>query len=82
MQRIVWNTYFSFLFPFQFFHQRPGCRLTLARRHVSDSEPRAQWDLATLRTKVLEAIYDEAKDEIVMPPWQCDIFNAEYSSNQ
>jgi hypothetical protein len=56
--------------------------LTLARRHVSDSEPRAQWDLATLRTKVLEAIYDEAKDEIVMPPWQCDIFNAEYSSNQ
>jgi hypothetical protein len=84
---IHWQAYLrnsnpAFVFFISFYHQRPGCRLTLARRHVNDSDPRAQWDLETLRTKVLEAIYDEANDEIVMPPWQCDIFNAEYSSNQ
>lgn len=56
---------------------RPGNRITLARRYVADD--RAKWDLETLREKVLEQIYNEEQQTIIMPPWKCEIFNAQTS---
>lgn len=53
---------------------RPGNRITLARRYVEDA--RKEMACATLREEVLKQIYDEGEDEIVLPPWMCDLFKA------
>ena len=53
-----------------------GNRITLARRHVTPSDPRSNWSAQTVREQVLKNIYDEEEDEIVMPPWQCSTLNA------
>lgn len=53
---------------------RPGNRITLARRYVEDS--RKDLECGALRDEVLKQIYDEDGDEIVLPPWMCDLFKA------
>lgn len=53
---------------------RPGNRVTLARRYVSDN--RAEWSSETLRQETLKIIYDDEEEECVMPPWQCNVFSA------
>ncbi len=53
---------------------RPGNRITLARRYVNDE--RKDLHCESLRGKVLGQIYDEDNDEIVFPPWMCDLFRA------
>lgn len=55
---------------------RPGNRLTMARRYVTDD--RTSWSLEKLKELVLADIYDEEEDEVVMPPWHCGIFNSIY----
>lgn len=57
---------------------RPGNRLTMARRYVIDE--RASWSLEKLKEFVLADIFDEEEDEVVMPPWHCDIFNSNYEA--
>jgi hypothetical protein len=56
---------------------RPGNRLTIARRYVTN-DARTSWTLAKLKEMVLADIYDEEEDEVVMPPWHTDIFNSKY----
>lgn len=53
---------------------RPGNRITLARRYVNDE--RNDLKCESLREKVLEQIYNEDEDEIVFPPWMCELFKA------
>lgn len=53
---------------------RPGNRITLARRYVNDD--RKELDCQSLRDKILMQIYDEDADEIMLPPWMCDLFKA------
>ena len=53
---------------------RPGNRITLARRYVVDT--RKELDCESLRDQVLQQIYDEDADEIILPPWMCDLFRA------
>jgi hypothetical protein len=57
---------------------RPGNRLTVARRYLTDQDARSTWTLAKLREMVLADIYDEEDDKVVMPPWHTDIFNSKY----
>jgi hypothetical protein len=55
---------------------RPGNRVTLARRYVEDSDSRAGWTPEELRKNILEQIYREEDDTIIMPPWKCAALNA------
>lgn len=55
---------------------RPGNRVTLARRYVDASDPRASWTSDQLRDAILAQIYNEDDDTIVMPPWKCEALNA------
>jgi hypothetical protein len=56
---------------------RPGNRLTIARRYVTN-DARTNWTLAKLKEMVLADIYDEEDDKPPMPPWHTDIFNSKY----
>ena len=56
---------------------RPGNRLTLARRYLEESDPRAKWGVEMVKDRVLKEIYSEEDDLIVIPPWQCEVFNTE-----
>ena len=53
-----------------------GNRITLARRHLSPSDPRACWNTHTIREQVIKNIYNDYEDDVVMPPWHCASLNA------
>lgn len=57
---------------------RPGNRLTLARRYLSDGDAREQWTLSEFRTRVLKELA-QTKMEKQRPPWQCALLNADFS---
>jgi len=59
---------------------RPGNRVTLARRYLDDEggDVRAEWDFDTLRSKVVEEIYDDETGDVRIPPWHCTVLNSEY----
>lgn len=48
---------------------RPGNRITLARRYVSDE--RAQWSPNKIQQEVMKKIWDDDEEECEMPPWKC-----------
>ena len=52
---------------------RPGNRITLARRYVSDE--RAQWGTTKIQQEVIKKIWDDEEEECEMPPWKCATFN-------
>ena len=59
---------------------RVGCRITLARRYLDDSDGRCKWDVDALKSAVLEEIASSGKDghvTLCIPPWQCAAMHAE-----
>lgn len=69
---------------------RVGNRVTLARRHVDESDERAKWDIDDLRKAVFDQIIiaktaEMEKEEengtatvkLVIPPWQCAVMHAD-----
>ena len=53
---------------------RPGNRLTVARRYLSDDDER---DLDMVHNVVWEEVCGEEKTRI--PPWQCSVMNSDYN---
>lgn len=57
---------------------RPGCRLTLARRYLDESDARVKWSLEELGSNVINGIFDKESGEVNIPPWQCDALHSEF----
>jgi len=54
---------------------RPGNRITLARRYVSDE--RTGWSAKKVKEMILPQIQDpEDEETVTMPPWQCALMDA------
>jgi hypothetical protein len=53
---------------------RPGNRITIARRYVSDD--RRMWSATKVEQEVLKKIWDEDEEECEMPPWKCTVLSA------
>ncbi|KAL3929229.1 MAG: hypothetical protein SGBAC_012305 [Bacillariaceae sp.] len=56
---------------------RPGCRLTLARRYLDESDARVKWTLDDLKRNVIGGIFDKDSGDVNIPPWQCDALHSE-----
>ncbi|CAJ1946342.1 unnamed protein product [Cylindrotheca closterium] len=56
---------------------RPGCRLTLARRYLDESDARVKWTLDDLKNNVISGIFDKDSGDVCTPPWKCDALHSD-----
>jgi len=56
---------------------KPGCRLTLARRYLGESDARVKWTLDDLKENVVSGIFDRDSGGVSIPPWQCDAMHSD-----
>jgi len=62
---------------------RPGCRWTVARRYLSETDPRAGWSFSKLYQSIVEtSIASSAKEPdfkvLLVPPWQTPVMHAKF----
>ena len=60
---------------------RPGNRLTLGRRYLDSTDPRALWTLRELREAVLREIV-RPDGRVRTPPWRCGTMSASTSTDK
>ena len=60
-------------------YMKPGNRVTLARRYVESSDPKAKWTVHVVRNEIVKAVdkeEEEQDDSFQMPPWKVDVLKA------
>eukprot|EP00536_Pseudo-nitzschia_multiseries_P015502 jgi/Psemu1/263002/estExt_Genewise1Plus.C_8980007 len=64
---------------------RPGCRWTVARRYLSEDDPRAKWSIqewydAVVKESIVEVgeAAETTEKMLKLPPWQASVMHVDY----